>query len=159
LALAQFVGKPGRVYGIDLSSRMLHLTRSKFIKKGVEKRVMLVQGDALQLPFKSARFDALFMSFVLELFDTPEIPLLLSEGRRVLREGGRICVISLSKAGRSGWMRNLYEWGHGKFPRLLDCRPIFVHNALSDAGFHIFDTTILSLVGLPVEIVLADKTN
>jgi ubiquinone/menaquinone biosynthesis C-methylase UbiE len=159
LALAQSAGESGKVYGIDLSSRMLRLTQSKFIKKGVEKRVMLVQGDALQLPFMSASFDVLFMSFTLELFDTPDIPLLLSECKRALRNGGRLCVISLSKAGRSSWMRHLYEWGHRKFPRLLDCRPIFVQNALSDAGFHIIDTTIVSLVGLPVEVVLADKPN
>ncbi|HEX7401670.1 MAG TPA: methyltransferase domain-containing protein, partial [candidate division Zixibacteria bacterium] len=111
------------------------------------------------LPFKSARFDALFMSFTLELFDTPEIPRLLSECGRALRNGGRICVISLSKAGHSSWMRNLYEWGHRKFPQLLDCRPIFVQNALSDAGFHIIDTTLLSMLGLTVEIVLAGKTD
>ena len=159
LALAQFVGKSGRVYGIDLSSRMLHLTRRKLIKKGAKKGVMLVQGDALQLPFISASFDALFMSFTLELFDTPDIPRLLSECERALRKGGRICVVSLSKAGRPSWMRNLYEWGHSKFPRLLDCRPIFVQNALSDAGFHVTHTTILSLLGLPVEIVLANKSD
>ncbi len=159
LALAQSVGKSGRAYGIDLSSRMLPLTRRKLIKKRVKKRVMLVQGDALKLPFISASFDALFMSFTLELFDTPEIPRLLSECERALRKGGRICVISLSKAGRPSRIRRLYEWGHSKFPRLLDCRPVFVQNALFDAGFNLIDTTILSLVGLPVEVVLADKTN
>jgi ubiquinone/menaquinone biosynthesis C-methylase UbiE len=159
LVLAQSAGKSGRVYGIDLSTRMLYLTRRKVIKNGIMERVILVQGDALQLPFKSAHFDALFMSFTLELFDTPEIPLLLSECGRVLRNGGRICVISLSKAGRPSRMRRLYEWGHSKFPRLLDCRPIFVQNSLSDAGFKVIDTNIVSLVGIPVEIVLANKTN
>jgi ubiquinone/menaquinone biosynthesis C-methylase UbiE len=157
LALAQSAGERGRVYGIDLSSRMLRLTRKKMIKKGVENHVVLVQGDALQLPFKSACFDALFMSYTLELFDTPEIPRLLSECKRVLRDGGRMCVISLSKTGRSSWMRSLYEWGHRKFPRLLDCRPIFVQNTLSEAGFHVTDTTIFPLLGLPVEIILANK--
>jgi ubiquinone/menaquinone biosynthesis C-methylase UbiE len=159
LALARSAGESGKVYGIDLSSRMLHLTRKKMIKKGVENHVVLVQGDALQLPFKSALFDVLFMSYTLELFDTPEIPQLLSECMRVLRKSGHICVISLSKAGRSSRMRNLYEWGHRKFPRLLDCRPIFVQSSLSHAGFHITDTVILSLMGLPVEVVLADKTD
>lgn len=50
---------------------------------------------------------------------------------------------------------NLYEWGHRKFPQLLDCRPIFVQQALEDSGFEIVDANLISLWGLSVEIVLA----
>jgi ubiquinone/menaquinone biosynthesis C-methylase UbiE len=154
-ALAQAVGESGRVYGIDLSHRMVHITQARVNEVGLSERVKLMRGDAEYLPFEAECFDAIFMSFTLELFDTPEIPKVLSECHRVLRSGGRICVVSLSKLGGSNWMKELYEWGHRRFPKFLDCRPIYVQTALIDAGFQILDATSMSLFGLPVEIVLA----
>jgi ubiquinone/menaquinone biosynthesis C-methylase UbiE len=157
LALARAVGESGKVYGIDLSPRMLDLTRARVQRAGLSARVELKCSDAVQLPFESAFFDAVFMSFVLELFDTPEIPQVLAECRRVLRDAGRICIVSLSKEGGPSRMRDGYEWGHEHFPNLLDCRPIFVRSALEAAGFRSLESTVMSLWGLPVEIVLAGK--
>jgi ubiquinone/menaquinone biosynthesis C-methylase UbiE len=88
----------------------------------------------------------------------PEIPEVLHECQRVLQgQGGRVCVVALSKTGESSRMRDLYEWGHEKLPRLLDCQPTFVQEALEDAGFQTVDATQISLWGLPVEIVLGRK--
>jgi demethylmenaquinone methyltransferase/2-methoxy-6-polyprenyl-1,4-benzoquinol methylase len=111
----------------------------------------------VKLPYKNAFFNAIFISFTLELFDTPEIPNALSECWRVLQIVGRICVVSLSRIGRATLLRRLYEWGHRKLPRLLDCRPIFTHKAIEDAGFRIISAIQMSMWGLPVEVVLASK--
>jgi ubiquinone/menaquinone biosynthesis C-methylase UbiE len=157
IALAKSVGESGKVYGIDISPRMLEITQSRIDKNSLSDRATLKCGDAIQLPFVANFFDAIFMSYTLELFDTPEIPIVLSECKRVLRTGGRISVVSLSKKGGSNLMRDLYEWGHAKFPKLLDCRPIFVQDALETSGFQLSDTTTSTVWGLPVEIVLAIK--
>ena len=155
LALAQSAGNAGRVYGLDLSPGMARVTRSRVDRLGLMHGVALLCGDAVRLPFAAERFDAILMSFTLELLDTPEIPAALYECRRVLRRDGRVCIISLSKVGGLGWMRTLYEWGHRKWPQFLDCRPIFVQRALEEAGFRILDATLVRLWGLSVEIVLA----
>lgn len=157
VTMAQAVGESGQVYGLDLSPQMLGITQTRVAQARVSSRVVLDCGDAVQNPFSSNLFDAIFMSFILELFDTPEIPLVLSECRRVLQSQGRICVVSLSQAGKPTMMRRLYEWGHRQFPKFLDCRPIFVQHALEEAGFRSIDIKKISMWGLPVEIVLAQN--
>jgi ubiquinone/menaquinone biosynthesis C-methylase UbiE len=157
LVLARSVGEAGKVYGIDISPRMLDNTLAKVAGSGHAERVELVLGDAAHLPFEEEFFDGVFMSFVLELFDTPEIAKVLSECRKVLKNGGRICVVSLSRSGGMKPMRGLYEWGHRKFPRLLDCRPIFLQASVENAGFRVLDASVTSIAGIPVEIVLASK--
>jgi ubiquinone/menaquinone biosynthesis C-methylase UbiE len=157
LALARSVGNSGKVYGIDMSERMLHITREKVEHARLSGRVELTCGDATILGFKTNSFDAVFMSFTLELFDTPEIPTVLQECRRVLQSGGRICVIAMSQKGKDTLMMNLYGWMRNRFPNYVDCRPIFVQRAMEDAGFRILDVRGMSMWGLPVDIVLAAK--
>jgi len=156
-ALAQSVGDSGKIYGIDISKRMCNITRSRIGEAGLSHSVELTCGDAADLPYRDDLFDAVFMSFTLELFDTPEIPAVLHECRRVLQSGGRICVVSMSKKGKPTVMMKLYEWVHRKFPRYADCRPIFVRTALEKAGFQILDSSEQSMWALPVEIVVARK--
>ena len=155
IEFAKIVGDSGKVYGIDISEGMLDVTRMKLKKKGLLDRVELVNKDAVDLPFKDDFFDKVFMSFTLELFDTPEIPKVLSECFRVLKKGGHICVVSLSKKN-SNVMVRMYEWLHGIFPRMLDCRPIFVEEVLNNAGFKTVYSSVISMWGLPVEIVVGE---
>jgi len=156
-ALARSVGDSGRVYGLDISAGMLRVAQRRVDRTGLSSRVDLRQGDAAQLLLRDGSFDAVFSSLTLELFDTPEIPVVLSECRRVLRAGGRLCVVAMSHTGKPGLMLKLYEWAHDRFPRYVDCRPIYAQAAVQQAGFHLVDASVKSVWGLPVEIVLAQK--
>ncbi|MEO6726520.1 MAG: class I SAM-dependent methyltransferase [Blastocatellia bacterium] len=157
LSLAQAVGQTGKVFGIDLSEGMLEVAGERLLDAGLAERVELQCGDATALPFAAEFFDAVFMSFTLELFDTPEIPVVLRECRRVLKAGGRICVVAMSKQGKERLMVKLYEWAHRRMPGYVDCRPIYVREVIEQAGFHVVEVINNSIWGLPVEIVEAEN--
>lgn len=155
--LAQSAGESGKVYGIDLSEGMFDVAQARMSKEGLSGRVELKCGDATKLPYDDNFFHAIYMSFTLELFDTPEIPVVLNECHRVLRSGGRICIVAMSKRENSGWAVSLYEWTHDKFTKYVDCRPIYLQKALGDACFKTESVTKMSMFRLPVDIVLAKK--
>jgi ubiquinone/menaquinone biosynthesis C-methylase UbiE len=156
-AIARAVGSEGKAYGIDISDGMVEVTRKRLGREGLSGRVELTRGDAAEMPYEDGFFDGIFMSFTLELFDTPEIPVVLSECRRVLKGGGRICVASMSDQGRHGMMMRLYIWSHKRFPKFVDCRPIFARGFVEGAGFEVAGYKVMFMWGLPVEIVLGRK--
>jgi demethylmenaquinone methyltransferase/2-methoxy-6-polyprenyl-1,4-benzoquinol methylase len=155
--LARAVGPDGAVLGIDISDAMLSLADELLRREGLASRVALTCGDAAQLPYHDESVDGVFTSFTLELFDTPEIPNVLAEIRRVLKPGGRLVVVSISKQGGPSLLLKAYEWTHKHFPNLLDCRPIYVRQALEAAEFEVRDA-LIEHMWVPVEIVLAVKT-
>lgn len=159
LKLANKVDDSGLVYGIDISEGMLEVARSKLDKAELTGRTKLILGDASKLPFEDDFFNALFMSFTLELFDTPEIPVLLRECKRVLKTGGRIGVVAISDRKDDNVMMRLYKWVHMKFPAYVDCRPIFTEEELQKSGFEIKHVEKHTMWDLPVDIVVAVKNS
>ena len=153
--IAASVGDTGRAYGVDISTGMLEVTRHRLEKARLIDRVELYCGDATSLPFEDRIMDGVFMSFTLELFDTPEIPVVLEEVKRVLKSGGKIATVAMSKKTGESFMVRLYEWLHNKWPEYADCRPIFLEEALTNVGYIITTKETARLFGLPVEIVTA----
>jgi ubiquinone/menaquinone biosynthesis C-methylase UbiE len=154
--LAKAVGPDGCVFGLDLADKMVKLAKENLSAVGMAGRARLRCGDAAQMPYPDASIDAVFMSFTLELFDTPEIPRVLRECMRVLRVGGRIVVVGMSKQGKRDPLIGVFEWAHKHFPNFVDCRPIFVRDALEQAGFRIA-RTLKKHMWIPVELVWGIK--
>ena len=154
IKMAEYVGNSGTVYGIDISPKMVEIANRKIKNKLLSDRIKLTCGDAIRLPYPDEKFNVVFMSFTLELFDTPEIPVILQEVRRVLRQNGRLGLVSLSKENGSSLFLRLYEWTHIKFPKYIDCRPIFASLSIKDAGFNIRDKKKIKIFLAPLEIVI-----
>lgn len=157
VGLARMVGPSGRVYGVDLSEGMCHVARRKLERAGLSEMVEIVRGDAANLPFGAGFFDAVFLSFTLELFADAEIPVVLGECRRILRDGGRIGVVTLSARRKAGLVAMAYRWAHGRFPDYVDCRPLLARQALEASGFETRGAEEVSMWGLPVDVVVAKK--
>jgi demethylmenaquinone methyltransferase/2-methoxy-6-polyprenyl-1,4-benzoquinol methylase len=153
--IAESVGQRGKAYGVDISTGMLEVTKRRLEKAGLGDRVELYRGDAATLPYGDNTFDAVFLSFTLELFDTPEIPKVLKEIKRVLKPNGRLGAASMSRDNSKSVMLRLYEWVHRKWPKYADCRPVYLEVSLREVGFKIRKKEKVRLFGLPGEIIVA----
>lgn len=82
------------VTGVDLSEGMVEVGRRKVAAAGLADRVSLAVADALALPFADNSFDVITVAFGVRNFEH------LAEGYgemlRVLRPGGRLCVLELT---------------------------------------------------------------
>jgi len=154
--IAKAVGTAGKAYGLDITPEMLRLTEKRLRKAKLMDRVELKEGDARTMPYEDNMFDAVYMAATLELFDTPDIPRVLGEIKRVLKPGGRFGVASLSKEGKENfWFTRFYEWMHRKFPKYASCRPLYVERTIKDAGFEVVkreEFMIMKLV--PMKLVM-----
>jgi demethylmenaquinone methyltransferase/2-methoxy-6-polyprenyl-1,4-benzoquinol methylase len=79
----------GRVVGLDFSERMLERARPK------SGTIEWVQGDALALPFGDDEFDAATVGFGVR--NLADLEGGLRELRRVLRPGGRVAVLEITR--------------------------------------------------------------
>ena len=157
-ALAPQVAPTGHIYGLDLSPGMAAVARLRLLRQGLGNCVSLVCGNGLNLPFPAAALDGILMSFTLELFDTPAIPLVLAECHRVLQPGGRLVVVALSQPAQPSRSVAVYEWFHRRFPQAVDCRPIPVVYFIEHSGFSLRQAHSGSLLGL-LPVVVARAVN
>lgn len=155
--LAKTVGEEGSVTGLDLSQGMRAVAERRLEQAGQLDRVNIECGDAVNLPYLDGTFDALFMSFTLELFDTPEINKVLGECWRVLRPGGRVVIVAMEKTDQESIMTRLYAAAHRWVERFADCRPIYPTLSLTEANFQVQGIERYRMWGLPVACVLAGK--
>ena len=155
--LAEYAGPSGAATGVDLSDGMLAVARGRLSGPRPAAPARLACADAVRLPFRNSWFHAVFMSFTLELFDTPEIPAVLAECRRVLAQGGRLGLAAMALDPKPGAFSRLYQFLHRAFPIWVDCRPIDCRRAVEEANLRISFSARESLFTLPVDIVIAAK--
>jgi demethylmenaquinone methyltransferase/2-methoxy-6-polyprenyl-1,4-benzoquinol methylase len=94
--LARAVGPDGTVIGSDFSERMLDLAREKASARGAPVR--FEWGDALELSYDDASFDAVTVGFGLR--NLADLERGVAELARVLRPGGRLVVLEITQPRR-----------------------------------------------------------
>ena len=95
IVLARRVGPDGEVVGSDFSEGMLRRGRSKAVAMAeLGGRVRFEWGDALDLPYETASFDAATVGFGVRNF--ADLPRGLAELARVVRPGGRVVVLEMT---------------------------------------------------------------
>ena len=95
IAVMRRLKQGSKIFCVDFTREMLLLAREKFNKMqniGVSYNVIV--GDGFHLPFSDNRFDLITISFGLR--NMGDVVLALSEMKRVLKNGGKLCIIEFS---------------------------------------------------------------
>lgn len=159
LEIARRVGADTMVYGIDISTSMLHLTEQRLRTNGFSQ-FQLKEGNAQWLPFEDEAFDVLYNGYMLDLIPEKDMSGILTEFRRVLRPDGRMILLNMSKLNHQVriFREKLYQW----LPPTLvlyvmgGCRPVLMQDPVRNAGF--IQVQRMYIDGkAPSEIVLATK--
>jgi len=105
-------GDPARIFVVDYNAEMIGAGRAR----GAEAEIAWAVGDAQRLPLPDACADAYAIGFGLR--NVTDIPLALTEARRVLKPGGRFLCLEFSKVTAAA-LRPLYDaYSFGLIPRV-----------------------------------------
>lgn len=96
-----------RVVGVDFAGAMLDLGRQKVARAGLDRRIMLVRGDAMCIPVADRSVDAVTVAFGIRNVQDPAVA--CAEMARALRPGGRLAILEFG-VPRIGGLRQIYLW-------------------------------------------------
>jgi ubiquinone/menaquinone biosynthesis C-methylase UbiE len=145
----------GWVNGIDVSMKMLERTKKRISKTG-QKNFTLYLCDCRHLPFEDGAFDVLINQYLLDILPVEDFIPILSEFKRVLKTGGRIVLVNMTKGER--WVNQIYEEIYKlKLPLLAGCRGVMAQPFLEEIGFKKFQREFVSQLGFPSEVVRGIK--
>lgn len=87
--------KPDRSTGLDFSTEMLDVARSRFIelpdRTSNNIQIEWIEGDALKLPFKNTDFDVVTSAYLMR--NVGDVDAAFTEQYRVLKPGGRVACL------------------------------------------------------------------
>jgi len=145
----------GRNEGIDLTEQMLSRARARAHKSGLSDYVLKV-GDAYHLQYPDNSFDLVMNNYMFDLIPEKDFVAILSEFKRVLRKGGRIVLVNMTKGPY--WFNRAWEWLYKIRPSLLGgCRGIELSPHLERVGFEKIRREYLIQMLFPSEIIYGIK--
>jgi cyclopropane fatty-acyl-phospholipid synthase-like methyltransferase len=145
--------------GVDLSSTMVTLARTRLARFGERARIEQTDGSD---PWRGVvhPVERVVTTYVLDLLPDDEIDAFLSSAMNALVPGGRLSVASLtngttiaSRVVMSGW-RGLFRLS----PRIVGgCRPVRMAERLAPRDWNIMHRSTLSAWGIASEVVVAGR--
>ncbi len=103
-AFARKVGPTGQVFHTDINEAMLRVGRDRLVNQGLVLPSLVC--DAEKLPFEDDYFDIVSVAFGLRNMTHKDQA--LAEMRRVLKPGGKLCVLEFSKVAPP--LTKAYDW-------------------------------------------------
>lgn len=143
----------GENVGIDLTPAMLDKAQRKASQSGVSN-YQLTTGDAYALQFPNQHFDVLMNNYMFDLLPEKDFPIILAEFKRVLKPGGRLILVNMTRGER--FYQQIWEGVYHLNPRWMGgCRGVLLLEPLQAVGFKLAQREMLSQFGFPSEIISA----
>ena len=141
----------GRNEGIDLTEAMLIRAERKAARSGSSNYRLRV-GDAYDLDFPDASFDVLINNYMFDLLPQQDFLTVLKEFKRVLRPGGRLAMVNMTKGEH--WYNGIWERIYRINPALLGgCRAVSLLPQIEARGFGEIRREYISQLTFPSEII------
>ena len=141
----------GRNEGVDLTAAMLIRAERRAARTGLRGYHLRV-GDAYDLDFPNDSFDVLVNNYMFDLLPERDFPVILEEFKRVLRPGGRLALVNMTRGAR--WYNGTWDRLYRINPALLGgCRGVSLMPLLQRSGFRQTKREYFSQLTFPSEVV------
>ncbi len=145
----------GETVGVDLTEGMLDKARRRLASRD-PGTYRLEPGDAFSLPYADSHFDLLVNQYMFDLIPYREMDRIVSEFRRVLRDGGTLVLTNMTEP-ESVWGR-VYTLLYRLSPSVMGgCRPVELSDRLRRHGFEVTKREYLQQMLFPSEVLVAYK--
>jgi SAM-dependent methyltransferase len=114
LVTRSYAGHIARVVAMDVSSGLVRRARANL---ATHPNVVVIQADAVRLPFADRSFDQILFCDVIAYFSRAELTAALREMKRVCRPGGSILVCGIADTRRE--LRTIFIYGGRTAPIML----------------------------------------
>ncbi len=132
------LSRDNTICGVDLSPKMVAAAQKRLNEAGYANHD-LREADARNLPYEDAKFDVVLNAYMLDILPLEDIALVLDEFRRVLKPGGQLVLVNVSKADASEqtWRERIYKMLPSSWVPFVHggSRPVFMESMVRDAGF------------------------
>jgi demethylmenaquinone methyltransferase/2-methoxy-6-polyprenyl-1,4-benzoquinol methylase len=145
----------GRNFGIDISKGMLAKAKSR-LSKQPNSNYSLDIGSAFDITMENHSIDILFNNYMFDLISFDHMDLIIDEFSRVLKPGGKLVLVNMTKAEQFG--AGLYERIYRISPTLMGgCRGVKLSNLLTEHGYKVENREYVQQMLFPSEVILASN--
>ncbi len=145
----------GRNLGVDLSTGMLNRARKRLGRLPLRNYELKV-GSAFHIPAGDEQFDLLLNNYMFDLIAFREMDAILKEFKRVLKKGGKLVLVNMTKGERFG--SGIYDFLFRLSPKWIGgCRGVNLRERVAKHGFQIDIREYHQQLFFPSEVILAHK--
>lgn len=143
----------GTNIGVDISTGMLEKAKAR-LKKVENTNYTLETGSAFKLNVESHSIDTLINNYMFDLIAFKDMPDILKEFKRVLKDDGRLILVNMTQGEAA--LSRVYDLIYRLSPTLMGgCRGVKLTDELIASGFKVETREYIQQMLFPSEVILA----
>ena len=157
--LSQELPEEARWRGVDVSPEMARLARQRLARFAARAEVVHSDGGPPS-DEPAGAYDRFVSNYVLDLLSEEDIRAVLDQAQRMLRPGGRLCLVSLTTGCSTASRAVIGVWSriHALAPKLVGgCRPLELRPRLAESAWDVLYHDRSASFGMPSEGIVAER--